>query len=913
MGLVEDRHITRKVVAGYLLLLILAVCSVGYIYKVVEKVAGSEETDPSARRKTYLVTNTLSLLYESEALGQLVGMPENDFKHFNRTLDKAHRNMDSLRLLVGDSLQRLKIDTIDVLLERKRWNTKRLLETWNESNAERLYAENIEKVIAVQDTVVEQVEVQQQVEIREDTVVVPRPKRGFFRRLADVFAPEKLDTGIVVNSTRQVLTDTLVNVYNPSDTIVSVLKSIQDSVAGERSRLRDLLTERAANLRYNNTVVSRQINQLLRNIEEEEMEASLAKVQKKQALLRRTSYLIGGIGAVSVGIALLFMVLIGRDVSRSRFYRMQLEKAKLYAEGLLRSREKLILTISHDIRAPLSSIIGYIELLLRRHPDERQRYFLENMKGSSDHILSLVNDLLDYQRLQAGEMEIHRVPFRPGVLLDEIYTSFKPLAEAKGLELVLTKEGGLDAEMRVSGDPMRIRQVIGNLLSNAIKFTFEGRIVLGAELGAMPGGAALSGAPGVSAASTVSTASLASSASTGSAFSAFSAGESGERVCLRVSVRDSGPGIAPDEQEKIFGEFTRLSGTEEVEGFGLGLSITRKLIALMGGELSLASAPGEGSVFSFSLPLGKVKGEADGVCLPRTEGETEIDAEMEGDKNAAKDRKANAEVTAETSAGTGAPIETAPSDGTDVAEEEMPCAPIYCLLVDDDPLQLALTEELLKQSRVQVVGCTNPYKVTEWLEKQRFDAVMTDIQMPGLDGYRVLEKIRLSGLPGASDIPVIALSASLAEEHAHYLEAGFTGFLNKPFTAAQLISLLNSLFGLQLQVPSEADTVLNFSSLTAFAGEDEAASASILRTFAQETGKSIALLKQALAEGDREAAARVSHKLIPLFTMLGANTLVQHLRILEKKDGGLTDSGWHRLLGEVIAKVSAVVEKALAG
>lgn len=872
MGL-EDRHITSKVVAGYLLLLILAVCSVGYIYKVVEKVAGDEETDPSARRKTYLVTNTLSLLYESEALGQLLGMPENDFKHFNRTLDKAHRNMDSLRLLVDDSLQWLKIDTIDVLLERKRWNTKRLLETWNESNAERLYAENIEKVIAVQDTVVEQVEVQQQVEIREDTVVVPRPKRGFFRRLADVFAPEKLDTGIVVNSTRQVLTDTLVNVYNPSDTIVSVLKSIRDSVAGERSRLRDLLTERAANLRYNNTVVSRQINQLLRNIEEEEMEASLAKVQKKQALLRRTSYLIGGIGAVSVGIALLFMVLIGRDVSRSRFYRMQLEKAKLYAEGLLRSREKLILTISHDIRAPLSSIIGYIELLLRRHPDERQRYFLENMKGSSDHILSLVNDLLDYHRLEAGEMEIHRVPFRPGVLLDEIYTSFKPLAQAKGLELVLTKEGGLGAGMRVSGDPMRIRQVIGNLLSNAIKFTFEGRIVLGAELGAMPGGAALSGAPGVSATSTVSTASIASSASTGSAFSAFPAGESGERVCLRVSVRDSGPGIAPDEQEKIFGEFTRLSGTEEVEGFGLGLSITRKLIALMGGELSLTSVLGEGSVFSFSLPLGKV---------------------------------------AETSSGAGAPVETAPSGGTDVTEDEVPRAPIYCLLVDDDPLQLALTEELLKQSRVQVVGCTNPYKVTEWLEKQPFDAVMTDIQMPGLDGYRVLEKIRLSGLPGASDIPVIALSASVAQERAHYVEAGFTGFLNKPFTAAQLISLLNSLLGLQLQAPSEADTVLNFSSLTAFAGEDEAASASILRTFAQETGKSIALLKQALAEGDREAAARVSHKLIPLFTMLGANTLVQHLRILEKKDGGLTDSGWGRLLGEVIAKVSAVVGKALA-
>lgn len=856
MGL-EDRHITSKVVAGYLLLLVLAVCCVGYIYKVVEEVAGQEETDPAARQKTYLVTNTLSLLYESEALGQLLGMPQNEFRHFNRTLDKAHRNIDSLRLLVRDSVQLLKVDTIDALLERKRWNTRKLLETWNESNAERLYAENIEKVIAVQDTTVEQVEIQEQVEIRQDTVVVPRPKRGFFRRLAEVFTPEREDTSIVVNSTRQVVTDTLVNVYNPSDTIVSVLKSIQDSVAGKRSRLHDLLLERAANLRYNNTIITRRINQLLRDIEEEEMEASMGRVEKKQALLRRTSRLIGGIGVVSVGIALIFMVLIGRDVSRSRYYRIQLEKAKKYAEDLLRSREKLILTISHDIRAPLSSIIGYIELLLRRHPDERQRYFLENMKGSSGHILSLVNDLLDYQRLEAGEMEIHRVPFRLADLLDEIYTSFKPLAEAKGLEFVSESRGDA-APGWVSGDPMRLRQVIGNLLSNAIKFTFEGRVTLAAGVDRAAG---CPDAPE-------------------------------NAVCLTVTVSDSGPGIRPEEQEKIFGEFTRLSGAEEVEGFGLGLSITRKLIWLMGGKLSLESVPGKGSDFRFSLPLVR----AEGGEAPASAGEETAPAAEVGRREAAGSPAApgRAEAEGEPAAG--------------VSRRK-----VYCLLVDDDPLQLALTEELLKQSHIEVVGCTNPYKVTEWLESGKFDAVITDIQMPGLDGYRLLDQIRGSGVPGARQLPVIALSASIAKEEEHYLSAGFAGFLNKPFTAAQLIALLNRLLGLHLAMPSEARGELNFASLTAFAGEDKAASDSILRTFAQETGKSIARLQKALAGSDRLEAARVSHKLIPLFTMLGANTLVQHLRILEKNDDELTDSGWRHLLGEVIERASAVVDEALPG
>jgi HPt (histidine-containing phosphotransfer) domain-containing protein len=130
--------------------------------------------------------------------------------------------------------------------------------------------------------------------------------------------------------------------------------------------------------------------------------------------------------------------------------------------------------------------------------------------------------------------------------------------------------------------------------------------------------------------------------------------------------------------------------------------------------------------------------------------------------------------------------------------------------------------------------------------------------------------------------------------------------LNKPFTAAQLISLLNELLTLHLEARSE----LNFSSLTAFAGEDPEASASILKTFSEETRKSIDLLRDALEGKDREEASRISHKLIPLFTMLGANSLVQHLRILEKNDEELTDSGWYHLLGEVIEQALAIVKDA---
>jgi CheY-like chemotaxis protein len=199
--------------------------------------------------------------------------------------------------------------------------------------------------------------------------------------------------------------------------------------------------------------------------------------------------------------------------------------------------------------------------------------------------------------------------------------------------------------------------------------------------------------------------------------------------------------------------------------------------------------------------------------------------------------------------------------------------------------------------------------VVDILRNSSFDAIITDIQMPGMDGYGLLNVIRSSGVPGTDTVPVIALSASVENEHTHYLEVGFTGFLNKPFTAKQLIALLNNL--LQADIQAEVSPEFNFDSLTAFAGEDKEASASIIRTFAEETNKSVSLLQQALEKTERVPAAKISHKLIPLFTMLGASDLVAQLRILEKNDEALTDEGWKRLLSEVIRQAGVVVGQAV--
>ncbi len=183
----------------------------------------------------------------------------------------------------------------------------------------------------------------------------------------------------------------------------------------------------------------------------------------------RSARTISGIAIGAVFLSAFFLILIIRDISRSNRYRRQLEEANKRAEDLLVAREKLMLAITHDFKAPLGSIMGYTELLSRLTRDERQRFYLENMKSSSEHLLKLVSDLLDFHRLDLNKAEVNRVTFNPSQLFDEIYISFEPLTAAKGLTLQSNVASDLNG--RFISDPLRLRQIVNNLLSNAVKFT----------------------------------------------------------------------------------------------------------------------------------------------------------------------------------------------------------------------------------------------------------------------------------------------------------------------------------------------------------------------------------------------------------------------------------------------------------
>ncbi len=299
------------------------------------------------------------------------------------------------------------------------------------------------------------------------------------------------------------------------------------------------------------------IYRLILDFEEEETAFLMRRIDTNEAIRQRSSQILGIVAAGAVVLMLLFVAVLWRDINRSVRYRRALERANRDNEALLAAREQLMLAITHDIKAPLGSVMGYIDLLSRLTSDKRQELYLQNMKSSSEHLLALVNSLLDFYRLDANKMEVDAVAFNPAQLFETIRAGFAAAAAAKGLELRLELAPGTDRE--VAGDAFRIRQIADNLLSNALKFTDEGFVTLRTRL------------------------------------------SDGQLV---FSVRDTGRGIGPEERERIFAEFVRLRSAQGVDGFGLGLSIVDRLVKLLGGAISLDSAPGQGSKFIVTVPVG---------------------------------------------------------------------------------------------------------------------------------------------------------------------------------------------------------------------------------------------------------------------------------------------------------------------
>ena len=704
----------------------------------------------------------------------------------------VHREMEALS--AADDQQNLRTDSLLTLLHEKDQNTIQMLRVLSEANDSLLSASEIEEIISEQDSVITQQRVQHRVITKRDSLITTPKKKGFFKRLAEVFSPSKQDSAVLVNTSLEVATDTILQPTTSKDSLQQKIR-----MATEEKRLQRKKTIRRTSTKYQrmNTRLTARMDSLIKQYEEEMTLRARQDAELQQEVRMRSARIIGGIAVGAVLLSAFFLILIMRDISRSNRYRQQLEVANKRAEDLLVAREKLMLAITHDFKAPLGSIMGYTELLSRLTEDERQRFYLDNMKSSSEHLLKLVSDLLDFHRLDLNKAEVNRVTFNPSQLFDEIYVSFEPLTAAKGLALQCHVAPELNG--RYISDPLRLRQIVNNLLSNAVKFTQKGEISL-------------------------------------------TAGYDSSK--LTIAIADTGKGMASEDRERIFQEFTRLSGAQGEEGFGLGLSIVKKLVTLLEGTIDVQSTLGKGSCFTVTLPLYPV-----GKSIAESESPE--------------------------------------SENVDITEESAAIPPmkvIRVLLIDDDKIQLNLTAAMLKQHGIDAVCCEQLEQLIEQLRSSVFDVLLTDIQMPAINGFDLVKLLRASNIPQAKTIPVIAVTARSEMDKAALHEHGFAGCLHKPFTVKELLMTVNEgqLSADEAHITEDMATAgINFSALTAYSEDDPEAASSIIQTFIEETGKNIERMQQALNDKEVDGIAAMAHKLLPLFTMIGADETITPLKWLE--------------------------------
>lgn len=804
-----------KIVIGYILLVGLLIGAFTYTMQQMNLLTTPTSLRDQLDHRRHITHRIISQLYDAEIIGQTLRTGKlNEYYHYLKAMKEVNASIDTLETILTDTLQQARLDTVRTLLQNKQWNMYAVLEAMRNTPTDQIYQEQLDSLIAQQDSLLSTPHIRRKVITHHNSYTIHHKKKGFFKRLADVFAPGKEDSTQVSNVIQEEYTDTLDEVYSPIDTISSMITGIQHKVFQTRQKETEMLNTRISSLRVIGSGLSQRVNQLLENIEHDEQEAARTKLMQEEEIRKEAAETMAKIAIAAFVLVLVFSIVIARDITRNNHYRRELEKAKSYAENLLVAREKLMLTITHDIKAPAGSIIGYIDLLIRLVNDRRQQFYLSNMKSSAQHLLALVTSLLDYHRLEAGKMDLHPVAFNPHELLTDIYNSFLPLAEKKQLQLDFKEK--LPETLTLEGDPFRIRQIVENLLSNALKFTAAGGITLQAEY-------------------------------------------HGNQFVFCVS--DTGCGMTASEQERIFKEFTRLSSAQGQEGFGLGLSITRKLVELLLGRIDIESAPGKGSTFKVSMPLPSIS--------PK------------------------------------------PAPGSKEPAITLPKIHLRIAIIDDDRIQMHLTEAMLhnaaeevKGFKVETVCCEQPEELIEQLKNRTFDLVFTDIQMPAMNGFELLHHLRNQNFAQAQSIPVIAITARGDMNENDFQQKGFAGMLQKPFNQSELKKVVkNALPHLTVSdnipdtspVQKEAhetsphtDQPYNFSPLTAFSEDDPEAAKEILRTFAQETQKNMEKLQTAISNKDMEALCATAHKMLPTFLMIEAQKAIPMLKWLEQQRGTQT-------------------------
>lgn len=624
--------------------------------------------------------------------------------------------------------------------------------------------------------------------VSKDTIQSQVKKDNFFTRL---FRKNNRNKEVAADTLP--LKDTIITTSFPVSSPAPSLEKISRQVKVvqlEALTREKILRQEEWDLFRQDRLTMERIKELLADMEALEAARLAQSTRNAERKAGEVKFIIITFGLAASLLLLMAALVIYGYVRKNYEYRRVMKNARDQAEELTRAKERFLANMSHEIRTPMNIISGFTGQLLGSRLDPDQREQLGMMKKSTDHLLQILNDLLDLSRLQAGKMELAETGLSPPEIIRDMQRWLEPAAHEKNIILSSYADDALPPY--VLGDPVRVRQILFNLVGNAIKFTDTGEVI----------------------------------------FRAYPGGNIGDRTLVIFEVTDTGIGISHDDLEKIFEEFEQGSGISRrnSSGAGLGLAITRRLINLLGGKITVESQPGKGSTFRVSIPFRETLSSPD-------------------------------------------------SESREAVPEPASLNGLRVLVVDDEAYNLRLMMTILQKYGCVVTEARNGEESLILVDQQTFDLVLMDIRMPGMSGTAAAQEIRERSDERGRILPVIAVSAAMTPSDLEvFRRSDMDDFIPKPFEEIQLVKTILSVMTRQSPVP-----IYDLSPLKQTSEGDVVFFREMVELFLKDTAEGLALLSGHLGKKEWEKAADMAHKISSPCRHLKADRLYGLLKEAEQR------------------------------
>lgn len=735
--------------------------------------------------------------------------------------------------------------TISSLLKEEQRNLKQLSDAMAGRPTQNYLQNKVKNLNTGKDSILVHSKAPQTHEAKKTTVEVLKTRRGFFRRLADAFKKEHAETLSVKQDSNRAVIDSVTTPVNVAENVASILDQIDKKEKVETQDHKQSINREMEELKMVSAKLALRSAKHLSDVHQREKDNMQEAIEKAMEARKHLLWQMELLAIVAFFAIVIMIWFIWRDARKERIYRENLEAANEEIQRIMNQRERLLLTITHDIKAPAASISGFIDLMKDYVSNPQGLECLQNIKNSAAHLSHLVASLLDYHQLENGLMKIQPTSFSPAQLVAESVEGMKLRAEEKGLEISFEckmkgmgtsdSSGTSDSPMKKKffrADAFRIRQILDNLVSNAIKYTDRGSVTIQALVSEILG-----------------------------------------KPTLTLSVKDTGKGMTDEEKQKVFQAFTRLKSAQGIEGTGLGLSITQELVSLLGGEIILHSTLGKGSTFIVTIPI---------EPAPVEESQEMAPSEVKHDPSpdSAQDKEGQ---------------NSGSHQVTDI-KKKPEFANHKILILDDDKLQLQLLQEMLRRivgDTWQVFACNHVMDALTTLHNEQPALMLMDIEMPEMNGMDMIAHIN------HTKMMVVAMTAHDTSILGQLLKAGFDDCLFKPFCMEKLSDIL----GIDSQPQPQLDALL------AFAGGDEEAAKEILDTVKQELAAHLTNLEEAVEEEalSTDRIGKAAHKLLPIATMMQMGCLEELKALSPEHIGEIEEAEIREKLKVVITTFSAAV------